>query len=92
MDYREPVGTMGVGTTCEPPIETIAERLDQTMGMLKELLIAMDDTSLQLFGTACPPAIEKPPEPKNMADVATCIRAQTRVAMDNFMAIRKKLV
>lgn len=78
---------------CEP-INTMNNRINETMGMLKELLMAMDDTAIVLFGRPIdsPAKTEMPQEAKCMDDALNIVEEQARIAMARFMEMRKRLV
>lgn len=83
----------GYGTAdCPPPTESINDKLTETMAALKELLMAMDDTSMVIFGMPCPQPGDKPPEPNCLNGMVDTIRAQAKLALGAFMEMRKKLV
>lgn len=75
-----------------PPTESINDKLVETMAVLKELLMAMDDTSIVIFGMPCPQPVEKMPEQNCLNGTVDTIRTQAKLAMGAFMEMRKKLV
>lgn len=86
-------GIGGYGTAdCPQQTETVNNKLADTMALLKELLMAMDDTSMVLFGMPCPQPVDKPPEPNCLIGTADTIREQAKRALGVFMEMRKKLV
>ena len=64
------------------------------MAMLKELWMAMDDTSIALFGNLMDRPIhdDMPKEMKCMDDVVNFVEEQARTVLATFMEIRKRLV
>lgn len=83
----------GYGTAdCPPQTETVNNKLADTMALLKELMMAMDDTSMVIFGIPCPQPVDKMPEPNCLNGTVDTIRAQAKLALGAFMEMRKKLV
>lgn len=76
------------------PINTMNNRVNETIAMLKELLMAMDDTSIALFGNIVDRPIhgDMPKEMKCMDDAVNVVAEQARTALATFMEIRKRLV
>lgn len=75
------------------PINTMNNRLNETMDMLKELLIAMDDTSIALFGNIVGrPIGDMPQDLKCMDDAVNVVVEHARTALATFAEIRKRLV
>lgn len=86
-------GISGYGTAdCPPPTESINDKLAETMAALKELLMAMDDTSMVIFGMPCPQPVDKMTEPNCLNGTVDTIRTQAKLALGAFMEMRKKLV
>ena len=75
-----------------PPRQTVASHIQETVGILKELLMAMGDTSLVLFAENPIGDPGKAPETKCLLDDAEIIHNQAKAALDIFMTMRKKLV
>lgn len=75
-----------------PPNESINDKLVVTMAVLKELLVAMDDTSKVIFGMPCPQPDDKLPEPNCLNGTVDIIRVQAKLALGAFIEMRKKLV
>lgn len=81
-------------TPISEPINTMSNRVNETIAMLKELLMAMDDTSIALFGNLMdrPMHDDMPKEMKCMDDAVNVVAEQARTALATFMQIRKRLV
>lgn len=77
---------------CELPIEPIRDKLTIAMGILKELIIAMDDVSVALFGKPATMPPEAPQDPDCMDAVANIIVGQAGIAMGKFMDMRKRML
>ena len=84
--------TRDVAPNCEPPIDTMQNRLNDAICCLKELLLMMNDTSLALFSQACDYPAENMPDPKCFDESISCVEAQAHYALDNFRSIRKRIV
>lgn len=76
---------------CEPPQATVKDNLDETCTILKELLICMNDSRLAMFGDETPKPKEPLPEPCNLYATSALVMGQAHLALDTFVAIRKKL-
>lgn len=96
MNYTDtmPTDRVNIGMTCETPINTMNNRVNETIAMLKELLMAMDDTSIALFGNLMDRPIhgDMPKDLKCMDDAVNVVEEQARTALATFMEIRKRLV
>lgn len=75
----------------EPPKPTLKDNLDETCAILKELLMAMNDSHLAMFGEECPKPNEPLPEPCSLYATSALVLGQAHLALDAFLAIRKKL-
>ena len=90
MDYR--ATTMTNEPECEAPIEPIRDKLTMAMGTLKELIIAMDDVYIMLFGKPATMPPEAPQDPDCMDAVVNIIVGQAGIAMGKFMDMRKRML
>lgn len=90
MDCR--VSTKANEVERELPIEPIRDKLTMAMGTLKELIIAMDDVYVALFGKPATMPPEAPRDPDCMDAVVDIIVGQAGIAMGKFMDMRKRML
>lgn len=77
---------------CEAPVCSIGGVVEDTMGTLKELLMAMDDTYNALYGGPMPKPQEKGPEPGCLSALVESVNYQAHMALGAFMDMRKRMV
>ena len=75
----------------EPPRPTLHNNIDAAMNLLKELLIAMADAHIAMYGEPAVEPNEKLPEPDSMYATTRIIAMQARIALERFLSIRKKI-
>lgn len=75
----------------ELPRPTLQNNIDEAMNLLKELLIAMADAHIAMYGEPAIEPNEKLPEPDNMYATTRIIAMQARIALDRFLSIRKRV-
>ena len=77
----------------EPPRRTMRDIVDNSMGNMKELLLAMGDTNMVLFGS--PNGVEEkngPQEPRCFEDSLVILEEQCAAALRIFLEMRKRMV
>ena len=77
--------------SAEPPRETFQGKLDHTMGSLKELNMALDDTWTCLFGKRQTEPVSDNVDMGCMDDQINVIQMQANMALGKFIEIRKRL-
>lgn len=82
-----------VGDTAVPaPIETVRNMVSDTMGVMNELLIAMDDTSLAIYGNPGVMPEDKMQEPTGLYQEMACLQSCVKLALQKFVDIKKGMV
>ena len=89
MDYRATASTINA-PECEPPQETMNDKINRTMATLKDLIIAMDDTGIALFNAPVSAPEERQKDPDCMDHALDVIDWQARTAMEKFLGLRKR--
>ena len=77
---------------CEPPVNSINNKINEAMGYMKELLGTMDETHIAMFGRPCDRPEEKIQEPNCVNDAMSILELHTRLAVSYFNQIRKGLL
>lgn len=80
------------GQNCEPQINTMKNMAIETIGALKELLIALDDTEISMFGAPIEQPEEKPIEPRCLRDVMEIAEIYSQSALRRFVDMKNRIV
>lgn len=85
-------GIGGYECNTEPPLNTMKNMATETVGALKELLKALDDTAIVMFGAPIEDIEQKPQEPKCLMDSMAIAEVYSKSALRRFMEMRKRMV
>lgn len=87
----EVTGISGYPECPEPPKAKINDNLNEAMAILKELLIALQDAHIALYGEQAIGQTENETKLDCMYEVSMVLNAQAHIALDRFLEIKRKL-
>ena len=91
--YKPGMSEQNCAEPCPPPDDRISVKIEHTMALLKELLMAMEDTYNQIYAKQLPEIpMDKPPETVSLNGCVDIVKMQADMALSSFMEIKRGLV